>query len=109
MMPAYSAIFATLPCAAATAFHVRLIHPNTENCHAPRKGRFLFQHNLGGHEGRLWPSREKEKEIKISIGGIEYECLLIPTARVVDVDFRLCLEGHPRVKRLMEKVRRGEI
>ena len=49
------------------------------------------------------------KELKVIIGGIEYECLLIPTEKVVDVDYRQCPEDHPRVKRLIEKVRRGEI
>ena len=49
------------------------------------------------------------KELKVIIGGIEYDCLLIPTAQVVDVDYRQCPEDHPKVKRLIEKVRRGEI
>jgi hypothetical protein len=49
------------------------------------------------------------KELKVIIGGIEYDCLLIPTAQVVDVDYRKCPEDHPKVKRLIEKVKRGEI
>ena len=49
------------------------------------------------------------KEIRINIGGLEYDCLLIPTAKVIDVDYRQCPEDHPKVKRLMEKVRRGEV
>ena len=49
------------------------------------------------------------KEIKVSIGGLEYDCLLIPTAKIVDVDYRQCPEDHPKVKQLMEKVRRGEL
>lgn len=49
------------------------------------------------------------KELKVIIGGVEYDCLLIPSAQVVDVDYRQCPEDHPRVKRLIEKVRRGEI
>jgi len=49
------------------------------------------------------------KELRVVIGGIEYECLLIPTAKVVDVDYRQCPEDHPKVKRLIEKVKRGEI
>lgn len=49
------------------------------------------------------------KELKVIIGGIEYDCLLIPTAQVVDVDYRQCPEDHPKVKRLIEKVKRGEI
>lgn len=49
------------------------------------------------------------KELKVIIGGIEYECLLVPSAKVVDVDYRQCPEDHPKVKQLMEKVKRGEI
>ena len=49
------------------------------------------------------------KELKVTIGGIEYECLLIPTAQLVDVDYRQCPEDHPRVKALIEKIRNGEI
>ena len=36
------------------------------------------------------------------IGGIEYECLLIPTAKLVDVDYRQCPEDHPQVKALID-------
>lgn len=49
------------------------------------------------------------KELKVIIGGLEYDVLLIPSAQVVDVDYRNCPEDHPKVKRLIEKVRRGEI
>lgn len=49
------------------------------------------------------------KELKVIIGGVEYDCLLIPTAKVVNVDYRQCPEDHPKVKRLIEKVRRGEV
>ena len=49
------------------------------------------------------------KELKVIIGGVEYECLLVPTAQVVDVDYRQCPENHPKVKQLIEKVKRGEI
>lgn len=49
------------------------------------------------------------KELKVIIGGVEYECLLVPSAKVVDVDYRQCPEDHPKVKQLMEKVKRGEI
>ena len=41
------------------------------------------------------------KELKVIIGGLEYNCLLIPTARVVDVDYRQCPEDHPKAKRLI--------
>jgi len=49
------------------------------------------------------------KELKVIIGGKEYECLLIPTELVVDVDYRNCPEDHPKVKRLIEMIRSGEI
>lgn len=49
------------------------------------------------------------KELKVIVGGVEYDCLLIPTAQVVDVDYRQCPEDHPKVKRLIEKVKRGEV
>lgn len=49
------------------------------------------------------------KELKVIIGGVEYDCLLIPTAQVVDVDYRQCPEDHPKVKQLIEKVKRGEV
>ena len=49
------------------------------------------------------------KEIKVIVGGLEYDCLLIPSARVVDVDYRMCPEDHPKVKDLIEKVKRGEV
>lgn len=48
------------------------------------------------------------KELKVSIGGVEYEALLIPTEKIVDVDYRNCPEDDPRVQALMDKVRRGE-
>lgn len=49
------------------------------------------------------------KELKVIIGGIEYDCLLIPSTQVVDVDYRQCPEDHPKVKQLIEKVKRGEL
>lgn len=49
------------------------------------------------------------KELKVIIGGVEYDCLLIPTAQVVDVDYRQCPEDHPKVRQLIEKVKRGEV
>lgn len=49
------------------------------------------------------------KELKVIIGGIEYDCLLIPTAKVVDVDYRNCPEDHPAVKDLMEMIRKGDL
>ena len=49
------------------------------------------------------------KELKVIIGGVEYECLLIPTEQMVDIDYRQCPEDHPKVKRLIEKVKKGEI
>lgn len=49
------------------------------------------------------------KELIVNIGGKEYDCLLIPRETFVDVDYKLCPEDHPKVKRLIEKVRNGEI
>lgn len=49
------------------------------------------------------------KELKVIIGGVEYDCLLIPSAQVVDIDYRQCPEDHPKVKHLIEQVKRGEI
>lgn len=49
------------------------------------------------------------KELKVIIGGIEYDCLLIPTAVSVDVDYSNCPEDHPKVKALMDQVRKGEL
>lgn len=49
------------------------------------------------------------KELKVIIGGIEYDCLLIPTCRLVDIDYSDCPEDHPQVKILMDKIRSGEV
>ena len=49
------------------------------------------------------------KDLTVNINGIEYDCLLIPKDNLVDVDYHNCPEAHPRVKRLIEKVRNGEI
>lgn len=49
------------------------------------------------------------KELKVIIGGVEYECLLIPTEQLVDIDWRNCPDDHPQVKELVAKIRRGEI
>lgn len=49
------------------------------------------------------------KELKVIIGGIEYDCILIPPPEVVDVDYRQYPEDHPRVKALIEKIRSGEV
>lgn len=49
------------------------------------------------------------KELKVNIGGKEYDCLLIPSGKVIDVDYRNCPEDHPRVQKLMKKIRKGEI
>ncbi len=45
------------------------------------------------------------RELKVIIGGVEYECLLIPPSEVVDIDYRNCPEKDPRVQALIEKVR----
>ena len=49
------------------------------------------------------------KEIEVKIGGLEYDCLLIPKAKVVDVDYRQCPEDHPKVRSLIERVKKGEL
>ena len=49
------------------------------------------------------------KEFKVIIGGVDYDCLLIPSSKVIDIDYRNCPEDHPKVKQLIEKVKRGEI
>ena len=49
------------------------------------------------------------KELEVKIGGVEYDCLLIPKNKYMDVDFRNCPEDHPKVKKLIEKVKNGEI
>lgn len=48
------------------------------------------------------------KELSVNIGGIIYDALLIPRELLVDVDYRNCPEDDPRVKALIEKVRKGE-
>ena len=48
------------------------------------------------------------KELTVKISGIEYDCLLIPKEVVVDVDYKVCPENHPKIKRLMEKIQNGE-
>ena len=48
------------------------------------------------------------KEITVNIYGIEYDCILIPRDLVVDVDYSLVPENHPKIQRLIEKVRKGE-
>lgn len=50
------------------------------------------------------------KELKVIIGGVEYDCLLIPSPPIlVDVDYRMCPEDHPEVQKVIERVKRGEI
>ena len=45
--------------------HGRLPHPNNLNCHAPRKGRFLFRHNSDGHKSaHRTIARKEEKMVK---------------------------------------------
>ncbi|MGI6221580.1 MAG: hypothetical protein ACOYIP_06920 [Coriobacteriales bacterium] len=48
------------------------------------------------------------KEITVNMNGVEYDCILIPRDIVVDVDYSLVPENHPKIKRLIDKVRRGE-
>ena len=49
------------------------------------------------------------KELSINIGGVEYDCLLIPKEICVDVDYKDCPEDHPQVQKMIEKVKKGEI
>lgn len=46
------------------------------------------------------------KELVLNIGGIEYDVLLIPRDRLVDVNYKDCPEDDPRVKQLIEKIRK---
>ena len=48
------------------------------------------------------------KEITVNLYGVEYDCILIPKDLVVDVDYSLVPENHPKIQRLMDKVRKGE-
>ena len=48
------------------------------------------------------------KEITVNLHGIEYDCFLIPKNPVIDVDYSFAPENHPKIRRLIEKVRRGE-
>lgn len=49
------------------------------------------------------------KELEVKIGGVEYDCLLIPKNKYMDIDFTEHPEDHPKVRKLIEKVRNGEI
>lgn len=48
------------------------------------------------------------KEITVNVNGIEYDCILIPKDILVDVDYSYAPENHPKIRRMIEKVRRGE-
>lgn len=47
------------------------------------------------------------KECVLNIGGLEYDVLLIPREKLVDVSYKNCPEDDPRVKALMDRIRRG--
>ena len=49
------------------------------------------------------------KEIVVNIHGIEYDCLLIPRNELVDIDFKQCPEDHPVVKKIIDKIKKGEL
>ena len=49
------------------------------------------------------------KEIMVNIHGVEYDCLLIPRDNLVNIDFTQCPEDHPIVKKIIDKVKKGEI
>ena len=57
-----AALCYTVPRSTATALHGRLPHPNNLNCHAPRKGRFLFRHNSDGHKSAHRTIARKEEK-----------------------------------------------
>ena len=48
------------------------------------------------------------KEITVNMYGVEYDCILIPKEIIVDVDYSITPENHPKIKRLIDKVRKGE-
>ena len=48
------------------------------------------------------------KEIEVNMNGIEYDCILIPKDIVLDIDYSLVPENHPKIRRLIDKVRKGE-
>lgn len=45
------------------------------------------------------------KELTLNIGGVEYDVLLIPRDRMVDIDYSECPEEHPVVQAALESVR----
>lgn len=49
------------------------------------------------------------KDITVNIGGIEYDCLLIPKTRLMDIDYSDIPEEDPRVLDLISKIRNKEI
>ncbi len=49
------------------------------------------------------------RDIKVNIHGVEYDCLLIPKDKLVDVDYRQAPEEHPLVKEMIDKIRKGAI
>lgn len=48
------------------------------------------------------------KEITVNMNGIEYDAILIPRDIIVDVDYSAAPENHPKIKRMIDKVRKGE-
>lgn len=47
------------------------------------------------------------KELTLNIGGVEYDVLLIPRDRMVDIDYSECPEEHPIVQAALESVRKS--
>lgn len=49
------------------------------------------------------------KQLSVNVNGIEYEVLMIPKDPFVEVDYSMFPEDHPKVRALIEKLRRETI
>ena len=45
------------------------------------------------------------KELTLNMGGAEYDVLLIPRDKIVDIDYSECPEEHPIVQAALESVK----
>lgn len=45
------------------------------------------------------------RDLTLNMGGVEYDVLLIPRDRMVDIDYSECPENHPIVQAALESVR----
>lgn len=48
------------------------------------------------------------RELSVNVNGIEYELLMIPKDPFMEVDYSLCPEMHPAVRRLIDELRRDD-